>query len=136
MPKFGNSSWRAYGASTRKLFNGVEQGRGYKTKNFDRSLKPGSQWNLDPPQSRLDAIRGTFIFVKQQPTRGIRLTIHQSLGVVPIEGPETYAEIPEELSLPVGTYNLTFAADGYKSETVTPNIIESQRLPIPISLNR
>jgi hypothetical protein len=108
---------------------------GYESKNFERSLTPGSQWTLGPAQSRLEATRGTFIFVKQQPTRGIRLTIRQATGV-PMEGPETYAEIPEELPLPVGTYSFTFEADGYKPDKVTAGILKSQRLPIPISLVR
>jgi serine/threonine-protein kinase len=109
---------------------------GYKSRTLEHTVALGTQWFVGLPQAHLEAISGVMAFNKQQPARGIRLAIQQLKGV-PLEIPTTYDETPDELTLPIGNYNLTFDAPGYKSQTLGPaGLVESQRLNIPITLER
>jgi len=109
---------------------------GYRPRTVTSIVSAGTQWTISRPQAHLEAISGTMVFNKQQPARGIRLTIQQIKGV-PLEVPSTYEETPDELVLPIGSYNFTFEAQGYKPLTEGPaGLVDGQKLSIPVSLER
>jgi len=107
---------------------------GYKSRTLNQTLSLGSQWNLPPPQSRVELISAKIIFQKLQPTRGVRLRIQQTAGVVPLEGPSTYEEVPPELTVPVGRYNLVSSASGYEDDHASIQLLEGQELTLSITL--
>jgi len=108
---------------------------GYKPRTLTGNVVAGESWTIGPPQSHLEAISGTIVFKKQQPTRGIRLTIHQIKGVS-LELPTIYEETPNELVLPIGSYNFVLEAQGYLPLTLASvSIVEGQRLSMPVSLD-
>jgi hypothetical protein len=66
----------------------------------------------------------------------MRLGIRQTSGIVPLQR-QAFEEAPDELSLPVGQYILTFEAQGYRPETVGPvGLTEGQNITIPVKLER
>jgi len=108
---------------------------GYKPRNFDLTLRTGLSATISPPQSRLDLITGTIV-LRKDPSRGMRLVIRQTSGA-PMETPTNYDEAPEQLTLPVGHYILTFEAPGYKQDIVGPiGLTEGQNLSFEVKLGR
>jgi serine/threonine protein kinase len=108
---------------------------GYKLRTLNSIVALGSSWLVPRSQAHLEPISGTFLFAKRDPARGVRLTIQQIRGV-PLEVPINYEEAPDSVVLPVGSYNLTFEAPGYKPETVTAGLAESEKLQMDINLQR
>jgi serine/threonine-protein kinase len=108
---------------------------GYKPRVLNQVLSLGVQWGISAPQSRLDPVSGT-ITLRKDPARGMRLGIRQTSGIVPPQR-QAFEEAPDELSLPVGQYILTFEAQGYRPETVGPvGLTEGQNITIPVKLER
>lgn len=109
---------------------------GYRPRTIGQELSRGAQWTIGPPQSRLELSTGKLVFQKNRPTRGVRLRITQTAGSVPMNTPQAYEEVPAELVLPVGRYNLVFEAQGYKQDTATVGLIDSEPVTVPIQLDR
>ena len=108
---------------------------GYKPRTISQELSRGTQWTIGPPQSRLELLTGKLVFQKNRPSRGVSLRIQQTAGI-PMNIPPVYEEVPSELVLPAGRYNLVFEAQGYKQDTATVGLVDSQVLTIPIQLDR
>jgi serine/threonine protein kinase len=108
---------------------------GYKPRTWNSIVARGTSWLIPRSQAHLEPVSGTIVFNKRDPARGVRLTIEQTKGV-PLEGPTTYDDAPDTIVLPVGTYNLKFAAPGYQPDTVTAGIADSEKLQIEINLRR
>jgi tetratricopeptide (TPR) repeat protein len=108
---------------------------GYKPRTISQELSRGTQWTIGPPQSRLELLTGKLVFQKNRPSRGVSLRIQQTAGI-PMNIPSVYEEVPSELVLPAGRYNLVFEAQGYKQDTATVGLIDSQVLTIPVQLDR
>jgi serine/threonine-protein kinase len=107
---------------------------GYRSRNVNLTLSNGQAATISPPQSRLDVITGT-IALKKEPSR-MRVRINQIDGV-PLEGPQVYEEAPDQLTLPVGHYTLTFDAPGYKQDIEGPiGLTDGQNVNVPVKLGR
>jgi hypothetical protein len=107
---------------------------GYRSRNVNITMANGQAGTISPPQSRVDVITGT-ITLKKEPSR-MRLSIKQTSGV-PLEIPSAYDDAPDQLTLPVGHYILTFEAPGYKPDIVGPvGLTEAQNLNVDVKLGR
>ena len=104
-------------------------------RSISQELSRGAQWTIGPPQSRLELSTGKLVFQKNRPSRGVSLHIQQTAGI-PMNIPPLYEEVPSELVLPAGRYNLVFEAQGYKQDTATVGLIDSQMVTISIQLDR
>jgi serine/threonine-protein kinase len=107
---------------------------GYRSRNVNVTMSNGLSTPIPPQQSRLEVITGT-ITLKKEPGR-MRLNIRQTSGV-PIESPTTYEEAPDQLTLPVGHYILTFDAPGYKQDVEGPiGLTDGQNVNVDVKLVR
>ena len=110
--------------------------KGWRSKTVTVSLSPGGDNAIDAPQSVLERMTGTITFLAQEPKTGMTARIDPSQGVVEYDGPRQLAELPPQLSVPTGTYNITFSANGYQPETDTIQIADRDNLKVPITLKK
>ena len=106
---------------------------GYRSRNLNMTVSNGLTTTISSPQSRLDVITGT-IALKKEPSR-MRLSIKQTSGV-PLDR-TVYEDTPDQLTLPVGHYILTFEAPGYVQDIEGPiGLTEGQNIIVEVKLGR
>jgi serine/threonine-protein kinase len=106
---------------------------GYRSRNLNMTVSNGLTTTISSPQSRLDVITGT-ITLKKEPSR-MRLSIKQTSGV-PLDR-TVYEDTPDQLTLPVGHYILTFEAPGYVQDIEGPiGLTEGQNIIVEVKLGR
>jgi eukaryotic-like serine/threonine-protein kinase len=95
-------------------YNVVLSKKGYRDATSRYTLSLGKSVVIEPPVSRLKPISGTIRFTNPLGLQGVRIRIRQQSGV-PMEGPENYDVVPSgPIELPVGSYEITFSAPGFK----------------------
>ena len=115
-----NSQWAA---EARKRLADVQQSVS-STEAFGQAFAHASQ--------RPNPLTGT-ITLKKEPSR-MRLSIQQTSGA-PMDTPTTYDQAPDQFTLPVGHYVLTFDAPGYKRDIVGPiSLTEGQNITVDVKL--
>ena len=110
--------------------------RGWKSKAVKLAIQAGQPAALAPPDSVLPRIEGTLRFVQREPKSGIAARIDPTANVIEYDGPREVNQVPAELKLPAGTYNITFSANGYAPDTYTIVVGDGDSKPIDIPLKK
>jgi hypothetical protein len=106
--------------------------RGYRETTFKIRIEPGRPTELGPPHSVLERFEGTVLFKVETP--GTTMRIEPTADVVDYTGPHELKEIPRQLSLPAGTYNLTFSAPGFAPDPITLQLVDQETKTISVRL--
>jgi len=109
--------------------------RNYRPKQVQVSLRSG-EVVVGPPDSVVERMEGMITFNGAEPRSGMSLRIDQTDGEIRYSGPNPIPELPREVRLPPGSYNLTFAAPGYGPETVHVVLVDQRTLNMPVKLTR
>jgi serine/threonine-protein kinase len=93
--------------------------KGYHRRtNFRVNIRPGQESVVSGPDTRLERIDVLLQLQAVEP-KNASLTIEHTRFEIKYDGPRTLSPLPAQVKLPPGTYNLTFAAPGYESESIT-----------------
>jgi hypothetical protein len=106
--------------------------RGYREKTLEVTIEPGIETELVPPASVLDRLTGSLQLKVEPAGAGIR--IDPTSNVVDYDGPRELNEVPNRLTLPSGTYNLTFSATGYVSQIINVQLLDRETKPVHLTL--
>jgi hypothetical protein len=109
--------------------------RGYHSKSFRLAFEPGGKQEIGPPNSVLQRLEGKFMFTVKPDRSLVTLKIEPASDVFEYTG-GTHQPVPAEISLPPGHYNLIFSAPGYRDHPVSAELVDGERKPIPITLER
>lgn len=110
--------------------------KGWRSKSVTVTLRPGADNAIEAPDSVLERITGTITFLPQDPKTGMTAKIDPSQGVIEYDGPRQLSELPPQLSVPTGTYNITFSATGYQPETYTVQIADHSNMKVDVTLKK
>jgi len=110
--------------------------KGWRPKSVTVSLRPGADNAIEAPESVLERITGTITFLPQEPKTGMTAKIDPSQGVIEYDGPRQLSELPPQLAVPTGTYNITFSAAGYQPETYTIQIADHGNMRVDVTLKK
>jgi len=110
--------------------------KGWRSKSVTVSLRPGADNAIEAPESVLERITGTITFLPQEPKTGMSAKIDPSQGVIEYDGPRQLSELPPQLAVPTGTYNITFSATGYQPETYTVQIADHSNMKVDVTLKK
>jgi hypothetical protein len=93
--------------------------RGYHRRaGFRVNIRPGQESVVSGPDTQLERIDVLLQLQGVEP-QGASMTVEHTRFELKYDGPATIRSLPAQVKLPPGTYNLTFSAPGYDSETIT-----------------
>jgi len=93
--------------------------KGYHRRSgFRVNIRPGQEGTITGSDTQLERI-DVLVELQGVEPRTAMLTIEHTRFELKYDGPTTLRTLPAQIKLPPGTYNLTFSAPGFESETIT-----------------
>ena len=108
---------------------------GFRPREENILFEAGKTRSLGGQDAAMELETGTIQF--QVEPAGASLTISFDPRYIHSGRPPSttqYTAVPQSLSLPVGTYNLTFRAEGHRDDTVSISLADRQTLPMKVRL--
>jgi hypothetical protein len=110
--------------------------KGYRNKQLRVTIEAGREMVLNS-EATLIMATATVTFVKVEPKTRVSLTLQQAQGDLPYQGPVRYAEVPAQVVVPQGVYNMSLSAPGYEQLDINAVLKDPQdRLNIEIRLSK
>jgi hypothetical protein len=110
--------------------------KGYRNKQLRVTIEAGREMVLNS-EAVLTMATATLTFVKVEPKTRVSLTLQQSQGDLPYQGPVRYPEVPAQVVVPQGIYNMSLSAPGYEQLDIHAALKDPQdRLNIEIRLTK